>query len=117
MMHRQTAVAQAVAGEVWQAQDLLWIPAALLFGVGDILTTSVGLSLGAEETSRLVRFLVNDVGGGVWSFWALKSFVIIALLVMSFLTLGKHRWITPVLLCVVSVPLLTMNLVTIAGLL
>lgn len=42
----------------------LWLLAVVLFGVGDLVTTSAGLGVGAAEVNPLARFLIARHGLG-----------------------------------------------------
>lgn len=47
------------------AREPLWIPAVALFGVGDILTTLIGFTLGAGEASPVPARLLADAAASV----------------------------------------------------
>lgn len=97
--------------------DYLWVPAALIFGVGDIVTTRLALSLGAVESNEIVRFLIDEFGGNLWAFVILKTVILLVLLFLSFAALGKFRWVMPAFLCCSGAFLLLYNLSAISGLL
>ncbi len=97
--------------------DFLWIPAVLVFGVGDVVTTRLALRLGAVEGNDLVRFLVEDMEGGLLVFVMLKAAILLALLFLSFATLDRFRWMVPSILCCVGAYLLMENMLVILTLL
>jgi hypothetical protein len=96
-------------------RDLLWIPALLIFGLGDILTTQLALSLGAEEHNALVSFLI-DSSWGLWAFCIVKAAILIPLALVSLSLQVKHRWIVPGFLCGVGLCLLGGNISVILSL-
>ena len=97
--------------------DFLWIPAVLVFGVGDIVTTRFALHLGAVEGNDLVRFILEEPGGGLWGFAVLKATILLVLLFLSFAALDRFRWVVPSLLCYAGVCLLVGNASVILSLL
>ncbi len=96
-------------------RDLLWIPALLIFGLGDILTTQLALSLGAEEHNTLVRFLI-DGPWGLWAFCIVKAAILVPLALVSLSLQVRHRWLVPSFLCCVGICLLGGNISVILGL-
>jgi len=99
------------------ALGFLWIPAILIFGVGDILTTQIALSLGAVERNSLVSFLIEGPHG-LWAFGMFKAVVLIPLSLISLLSLkGKLKWIVPFFVCCLGICMLGGNLSVIGSLL
>jgi hypothetical protein len=99
------------------ALGFLWIPVMLIFGVGDVLTTQIALSLGAVERNSLVRFLVEGPFG-LWAFGVVKAAILIPLALISlFLLKGKLKWIVPCVLCCIGIYLLGGNISVIRSLL
>lgn len=90
-------------------RDLLWIPALLIFGLGDILTTQLALSLGAEENNALAKFLIEGPGG-LWTFCLVKAAILVPLVLLSLSLGSKHRWLVPGFLCGVGLYLLAGNI-------
>lgn len=73
-------IVQAIA----RHSSLLWVFAILIFGVGDVVTTAAGLSLGAVEShplSKLILGVAGVPGMIAWKAITLAAFVGFAALV------------------------------------
>ncbi len=94
----------------------VWIPVVLIFGVGDILTTQIALSLGAAERNGLVKFLIEGPGG-LWAFGIVKAAILVPLVVISVYMEGMYRWLVPCFFLCAGICLLAVNLFVIGALL
>jgi hypothetical protein len=109
--------AQPRAGESRVGLTILWVLAVLLFGVGDLLTTSIAFSLGAFEGSPLAGYLLRISGGNIWSLTILKSFILSSLLLISYLRMEGYAWTVPAMLSCAGAYMLFHNLAVVALLL
>lgn len=88
----------------------LWIPAILLYGVGDIITSALAYRGEAREANPLLGFILGKAGS-FNAFTGIKIGIIIALMLISFLLLKEHhKWIIPALLCALGTYLVIFNL-------
>lgn len=91
------------------APIILWLLALLLFGFGDTLTSIMVFGRGGYEANPLMAGLVSTFGGGIVTFVIIKTVVVIALAVISFVFLPKHGWVVPTLLCAMGAYLVVHN--------
>ncbi len=96
-------------------RDLLWIPAVFIFGLGDILSTQMALSLGGMENNVLVKYLLEGPGG-IWTFSLVKAAVLVPLVLLTLSLGGKYRWLVPGCLCAAGLYLLGGNVSVILNL-
>ena len=95
---------------------ILWGLAILLFGVGDLLTTSFALGLGAVEGNSVTKLLMDILGGGVWTLTIVKSALLSSLLLLSYLKMGKYAWTIPAVLTCASTFMLMHNIAVLLAL-
>lgn len=95
---------------------LLWIPAILLFGFGDVLTSVMVFSRGGYESNKLLLMLVGHVGGGIWAFLVLKVVVLSVLAYLSFTRMHKTGWLIPLVLSAAGAYLVVNNMQALSNL-
>lgn len=108
---------RAVAGLAYPSYGVLWGLAIVLFGVGDLLTTSFALGLGAVEGSVVTKLLMDIFGGSVWTLTIVKSAILSSLLLLSYLKMGKYAWTIPAMLTCAGTFMLTHNIAVLLALL
>jgi hypothetical protein len=89
---------------------LLWIPALIFYGFGDVMTSQLAFAVGATEANPLARLLVG-LPSGIWIFALVKTIIITSLLFLSYFKFGKYGWVIPVVLTIVGGYLVGNNLV------
>lgn len=112
-----TETTQSRIGESRTGLTVLWILAVLLFGVGDLLTTSLAFSMGAVEGNPIASYLLQISDGSLWSLTILKSFILSSLLVLSYLRMEGYAWTIPAMLSCAGAYMLFHNLAVVAVLL
>ena len=103
--------------QVWMWQfDLLWVFAILVYGIGDLASTSWALSLGASE---LNPFLHPVLGKSLWNFIVFKAMVLVSLMLIStwLISIGSDARAVPALTMLVGLFLTANNIVVSLGLL
>ncbi len=113
------AVLASSAGPIrlpaFQLRDLskymthLWIPAVLLFGLGDTLTSVLVFSGGGYEANPILATLVRILGGSVLAFVAVKTIALLGLMVTSYRSSGPARWLIPLVVAVLGLYLVSHN--------
>jgi len=99
---RPTAEEKAEPAEkISDAALALWIPALLFYGFGDVLTSALAFSVGAQEANPLARVFVT-LPGGIWIFALVKTVIIVLLLFLAYYGLKKYYWIVPIILTIVG---------------
>ncbi|KXA93983.1 hypothetical protein AKJ66_00005, partial [candidate division MSBL1 archaeon SCGC-AAA259E22] len=83
--------------------DLLWVPALLLFGFGDTLTTYLVKVFGGMEANPIMGSLMNLTEklvpvGGFTPFVIAKTAILGLLCLTSYAFLDSKRWVIPALL-------------------
>ncbi len=96
---------------------VLWCLAILIFGVGDLLTSSFAFALGAVEGNPIVQSMIGINGDNVWLLTILKSALLSILLLLSYLQMGKYAWTIPAVLTCAGVYMLLHNLAVLTVLL
>lgn len=89
---------------------VLWCLAILIFGVGDVLTSSFAFALGAVEGNPIVQSMIGINGNNVWLLTIMKSALLSVLLLLSYLQLGKYAWTIPAVLTCAGTYMLLHNL-------
>jgi len=91
-----------------------WVGAVLMFGVGDVVTTVVGISqAGAVEASPTVGPVVETFG--LWVLVPLKAGILVAFYGLFRLAPDEHRAGVPFGLMEVGAAAVGWNLVVVAG--
>ncbi len=88
---------------------LVWVPALLFYGFGDVLTSALAFAVGAEEANPLARVLVG-LPGGIWIFALAKTAILVLLLFISHYKLGRYYWIISAILTILGGYLVGKNL-------
>jgi hypothetical protein len=114
---QQTETAEVPTGEPRTGLIILWVLAVLLFGVGDLLTSSLAFSLGAYEGNPVANYVIQISGGGIWSLTILKSLILCSLFLMSYIKMESYAWTIPAMLSLAGAYMLFHNLVVVAMLL
>ncbi|KXA92346.1 hypothetical protein AKJ65_07680 [candidate division MSBL1 archaeon SCGC-AAA259E19] len=83
--------------------DLLWVPALLLFGFGDTLTTYLVKAFGGMEANPIMGGLMNLAEklvpvGGFAPFVIAKTAILGLLCLTSYAFMNRKRWVIPALL-------------------
>ena len=112
-----TETARTRTGESRTGLTILWILAVLLFGVGDLLTTSLAFSRGAFEGNPIANYFLQISGGSIWSLTILKSFILSSLLLLSYLKMEGYAWTIPAMLSCAGAYMLFHNLAVVMVLL
>jgi len=94
----------------------LWLPAILLFGFGDTLTSVLVFNRGGFEANPLLQALIRIMGGSIFSFILIKTLVLVGLAVMSYYILSRHKWLVPTALSIVGIFLVSHNLASLTKL-
>jgi hypothetical protein len=113
----QTEIAEERTGEPRTGLIVLWVLAILLFGVGDLLTSSLAFSLGAYEGNPIANYVIQMSGGSIWSLTILKSFILCSLFLMSYKKMEGLAWTIPAMLSLAGAYMLFHNLAVVAMLL
>ncbi|KXA92347.1 hypothetical protein AKJ65_07685 [candidate division MSBL1 archaeon SCGC-AAA259E19] len=93
--------------------NLLWIPALLLYGFGDMATSFLVLGLGGTESNPLIGLLMELNGSLIW-FALLKTVILTVLCLISFVFMEKEwRWFIPTALTGAGLYLVILNVSTI----
>ena len=79
---------ERVVRAITRHSSLLWVFAILTFGVGDVVTTVVGLSLGAVESHPLGDLVLGLAGVPGMIAWKAGTFVLFA----GFAALTPRQW-------------------------
>ena len=114
---RETQGSGARTGGSRVGLHILWGLAILLFGVGDLVTTSFALGLGAVEGNSATKLLMDIFGGGVWTLTIVKSALLASFLLLSYLKMGKYAWTIPAVLTCASSFMLMHNIAVLLALL
>ena len=112
-----TETAEVRTGEPRTGLIILWVLAILLFGVGDLLTSSLAFSLGAYEGNPIANYVIQISGGSIWSLTILKSFILSSLFLISYLKMEGLAWTIPAMLSMAGAYMLFHNLAVVAMLL
>lgn len=105
-----------VKGEpVMRLSTALWLPAVLLYGFGDGITSWFILSAGGVEGNPILNLLTETAG----AFWPVIVFkvVTLGLLFLCQFPLGRQKWIIPAMLSIVGGFLVAHNFSSLALLL
>ena len=93
----------------------LWASATLTFGVGDLVTTLVGIALlGAVEANPLPAAIINEVG--LWILVPLKALSLLAFAALYLTAPREWRVGVPIALTLVGLLILANNLHVLARL-
>jgi len=100
---------------VWEKlEDIpaaLWVPAIVLFGFGDTLTSQLVFAAGGKEANPVMG-AITAFPGGIWGFAFVKTIILVSLIFLSATFFGRQQWIVPTNLCFVGAYLVFHNLVT-----
>jgi hypothetical protein len=102
-----------VVGWSLENQSLLWVVAILFYGVGDAVTTIIGLWMGDTEEVGSVALAAMELGG-VFGFLAVKAVFIAACFCAWYLVVTPGRVAIPLALAVVGVGVTGWNLLMLA---
>lgn len=94
----------------------LWLPAILLFGFGDTMTSVLVFSRGGFEANPLFQTLLRLAGGSIFSFILIKTLVLVGLAVISYYLVPRQKWLIPAILSMVGMFLVGHNLVSLVNL-
>lgn len=75
----------------------LWLPAILLYGFGDVITTWLVLAAGGRELNPVLAPLI-EATGSIWPLILVKAVVLGSVILLCQFVLGKQKWIGPALL-------------------
>jgi hypothetical protein len=114
---QESEAARVRTGESRTGLIVLWVLAILLFGVGDLLTSSLAFSLGAYEGNPVAAYVIQISGGSIWSLTILKSFILSGLFLMSYLKMEVYAWTIPAMLSLAGAYMLFHNLAVVSMLL
>lgn len=94
------------------AQIAFWASALLLYGLGDLLTTTAVLAAGGRELNPLLAAAALTFGGGLLGPVIIKIVTFGGLAAIYLTRCASHRWAIPVLLTLVGLGLVLNNLLT-----
>lgn len=101
---------QAVTEEEEGALPLgWWVPAIVLFGFGDTLTSALVFGRGGTELNPFMRAVLS-LPGGLWSFAIVKTVIIGVLMFIAAQSQGITRWLIPFITAAVGSYLVWHNL-------
>lgn len=89
---------------------LLWCIAIMVFGVGDLLTSSLGFGLGAVEDNPLLGILMSIFGGSIWLLAIVKGIVLSAVFLLSCKVSRVYSWTIPMSLTCAGMYMLIPNI-------
>ncbi len=89
---------------------MLWCLAILVFGVGDLLISSLAFGLGAVEGNPILRSMMGTFGDGIWPLLIVKGILLSALFVLSCKSLGIYGWAIPIVLICAGIYMLVPNI-------
>jgi hypothetical protein len=92
------------------AQIALWVGALLLYGLGDLVTTTAVLAAGGRELNPLLAAAALTFGGGMVGPVVVKIVTLGCLAVIYLTRCASHRWAIPLLLTVAGLALVLNNL-------
>lgn len=107
------ANASDVVGWSVENQSLLWVAALVFYGVGDTVTTVIGLHMGDIEEVGSVALAAMELGG-ISAFVAVKTGFITACFVTWYLVGTPGRVAIPLALVVAGVGVTGWNLLMLA---
>jgi hypothetical protein len=102
-----------VVGWSVENQSLLWVIAVLFYGVGDAVTTVIGVRMGNIEEVGSVALAAMELGG-VLAFLGVKTAFIGACLLAWYLVVTPGRVAIPLALAVVGIGVTGWNLLMLA---
>ncbi len=92
------------------AQVAFWLGALLLYGLGDLLTTTAVLAAGGRELNPLLAAAALTFGGGLMGPVIIKIVTLGGLAIIYLTRCASHRWAIPLLLTVAGLALVLNNL-------
>jgi hypothetical protein len=93
----------------------LWLPATLLYGFGDVITTWLVLRAGGTEVNPISAPLVGATGS-IWPLILVKVAVFGSLILLAHFGLRQHKWIVPALASCFGAGLVIHNLLAFSAL-
>jgi hypothetical protein len=97
-------------------QIAFWISALLLYGLGDLLTTTAVLAAGGRELNPLLAAAALTFGGSLLGPVIVKIVTLGCLAAIYLTRCASHRWAIPVLLTLVGLGLVLNNILAGTGL-